>query len=94
VQAVRRDGLAQPRVHDSGFDHRAAAAGIHPEHAIQSGERDQHRTGIGQRSAREAGAGAPRHERHAEDMEQPQQLDDFPAAARHHHGTGYRFVRR
>ena len=74
VEAVRRDRLGEPRVDHAGLDHGAPAHRVHPEDAVHPGERDEHRVGIGHRAAREAGAGAARDERHAGEVQQPDDL--------------------
>ena len=92
VESEGKHGFGEAGVHYAGLHHGATLNRVHPENPVQPGERDEHGIGVGQRTARQAGAGAPGHERH---LDQVQQTDDLPhlsRAPRNDHHAGHRLV--
>ena len=71
LQSERRGGLGEARIDHARLQDGAAPHRVQLEDAIQAGQGDQHRVAAGDRATGEAGAGAPRHERDAEAVEQP-----------------------
>ena len=65
VQPVRAHRFGEPRVDHAGFHHGPPVRRDDREDPVHPGQGDQHRVALGERAAREAGAGAARHERHA-----------------------------
>ena len=62
VQAVRRRGDRESRVHHTGLDQGNPVRGIDAENAVQSGEDQQHGGGVREGPAGQPGPGAPRHD--------------------------------
>src|SRR6184192_4957249 len=75
LQPVRRGGEGETDVDDPWLHHRQPVAGVDLEDAIQPGQHDQHGVAVRERPARETGARAAWHERHAERAEQPHDRD-------------------
>ena len=81
LQAVRFRGRAELRVDDAGLDHRAPVVAVDVEDAVQPREHEQHGAFVRERTAGEPGAGAARHERHAERGEEPHHRDHLFASS-------------
>ena len=85
VQAVRRRGDREARVHHAGLDQGEPVLGIYAENTVQPGEDQQHGGAVREGPAGQPGPGAPRHDGNAMGGQQPYHRDDFlPAPGQHH----------
>ena len=82
VQSVWPCRCAQLRVHDAGFDDGKTIGGIDAHDAIQSRQHEQHASGIGKRTTRQASACASRYKGHVVRGKQAHDRDQLFAIAR------------
>ena len=77
VEAVRRGGLGDREIAHAGLHDRGARERVDREDALELGERQHDAARIGQRAARQAGAGAARDHRDARRVARLQDRDDL-----------------
>ena len=93
-EAVRRGGLRELGVHDTGLDHRAAVDRMDPDDAIHARALDHDAAALRDGAAREAGARPARHEGHPELAAGADHAADLVPRAREHHRRRLRPVER
>ena len=95
LQAERQDGVGEPGVDDAGLDHRAPAArGRRCRMRLRRVRVTSTASPPGERTARQPGAGAARHERHVGGVQAAHHRDQLVARAGKHHDARPRLVRR
>ena len=94
MQSERLGSRGELRVHDARLDDGEAVGAIDAHDPVQSRQHDEHRTLVGERTARQSRSSAPRDERHVERGEQAHDGDQFFASARENDEVGNAAVRR
>ncbi len=88
MQSVWPCGRAELRIHDAWFDDGKPIRGIDTHDAIQSGQHEQHTSGIGKRTTRQAGASASRYEGNVVRGQQSHDGDQLLTSARQNDEIG------